>query len=34
VLEPENRGYESITLSAKHRWTILAKVLWWIAKAP
>jgi SOS-response transcriptional repressor LexA len=34
VLEPENHGYESITISAKHRWTILAKVLWWIAKAP
>ena len=34
VLEPENRGYESITLSAQHRWTILGKVLWWIAMAP
>lgn len=34
VLEPENHGYESITLGAKHRWTILAKVIWWIAKAP
>jgi len=34
VLEPENHGYESITISAKHRWTILAKVLWLIAKAP
>jgi SOS-response transcriptional repressor LexA len=34
VLEPENHGYESITLGAKQRWTILAKVLWWIAKAP
>jgi SOS-response transcriptional repressor LexA len=34
VLEPENHGYEPITLDAKHRWTILAKVLWWIAKAP
>jgi len=33
VLEPENHGYESITISAKHRWTIIAKVLWWIAKA-
>jgi hypothetical protein len=34
VLEPENHGYEAITLGAKQRWTILAKVLWWIAKAP
>ncbi len=34
ILEPENHSYESITLSAKHRWKILAKVLWWIGKAP
>jgi len=34
ILEPENRGYDSITLSAKQRWTIVAKVLWWIGKAP
>jgi SOS-response transcriptional repressor LexA len=34
VLEPENPGYEAITLGAKQRRTILAKVLWWIAKAP
>ena len=34
VLEPENRGLQSITLGAKHRWTILGKVLWWIARAP
>jgi SOS-response transcriptional repressor LexA len=34
VLESENHGYESIALSSKHRWTILAKVLWWIAKFP
>ena len=33
VLEPENHGYEAITLGAKQRWTILAKVLWWIAMA-
>ena len=33
VLEPENRGYESITVGAKHRWKIIAKVLWWIGKA-
>ena len=34
VLEPENHAYEAITLGAKQRWTILAKVLWWIGKAP
>ncbi|HEY1472071.1 MAG TPA: XRE family transcriptional regulator [Candidatus Acidoferrum sp.] len=34
ILEPENHGYESITLSAKQRWKILARVLWWIGKAP
>jgi SOS-response transcriptional repressor LexA len=34
ILEPENHGYESITLGAKNRWKILAKVLWWIGKAP
>jgi SOS-response transcriptional repressor LexA len=34
ILEPENHEYESIALSAKHRWKILAKVLWWIARAP
>jgi SOS-response transcriptional repressor LexA len=33
VLEPENRGYESITLSTKNRWKIIGKVLWWIGKA-
>ncbi len=34
ILEPENHEYESITLSAMHRWKILAKVLWWVARAP
>jgi SOS-response transcriptional repressor LexA len=34
VLHPENRGYESITLDNKHKWKILARVLWWIGKAP
>ena len=33
VLEPENRGYESITLSTKNNWKVIAKVLWWIGKA-
>ena len=30
----ENHAYESITLSAKQRRKILAKVLWWVGKAP
>ena len=34
VLQPENREYDSIVLNAKHKWKILAKVLWWIGKAP
>jgi SOS-response transcriptional repressor LexA len=34
VLLPENREYESITLDRKNSWKIIAKVLWWIAKAP
>lgn len=34
ILEPENRDYESIALDGKHKWRILAKVLWWIGKAP
>ena len=34
VLQPENREYEPIVLDNKHNWRILAKVLWWIGKAP
>ena len=34
VLQPENREYESIVLDRKHKWKVLAKVLWWIGKAP
>jgi SOS-response transcriptional repressor LexA len=34
VLHPENRKYESITLNGKNRWKIVAKVLWWIGRAP
>jgi len=34
VLQPENQEYESISLSGKHQWKIVAKVLWWIGKAP
>jgi SOS-response transcriptional repressor LexA len=34
VLQPENKEYESIVLNSKHDWKILAKVLWWIGKAP
>jgi SOS-response transcriptional repressor LexA len=32
VLHPENSKYESVTLDAKNKWKILAKVLWWIGK--
>jgi hypothetical protein len=34
ALQPENRKYESIVLNRKQKWKILAKVLWWIGKAP
>jgi SOS-response transcriptional repressor LexA len=34
VLQPENTEYEAITLSPKKTWKIVAKVLWWIGKAP
>jgi SOS-response transcriptional repressor LexA len=34
ILQPENQEYESIPLSGKQQWKIVAKVLWWIGKAP
>jgi len=34
VLQPENKEYESIVLNNKHKWRILARVLWWIGNAP
>jgi SOS-response transcriptional repressor LexA len=34
VLQPENGEYESIVLNGRQKWKILAKVLWWIGKAP
>ncbi|HXN64282.1 MAG TPA: S24 family peptidase [Candidatus Acidoferrales bacterium] len=34
VLQPENRDYETVLLDGKQQWKILAKVLWWIGKAP
>src|SRR5229473_2868740 len=34
VLQSENASYESITLSGKQKWKIVARVLWWIGKAP
>jgi phage repressor protein C with HTH and peptisase S24 domain len=34
VLQSENKESESIVLNNKHKWKILAKVLWWIGKAP
>jgi SOS-response transcriptional repressor LexA len=34
VLQPENAEYEAVTLSARNHWKIVARVLWWIGKAP
>jgi SOS-response transcriptional repressor LexA len=34
VLQSENANYESITLSGKQKWKVVARVLWWIGKAP
>lgn len=35
TLQPENPHYESITLGHKNdKWKVVAKVLWWIGKAP
>jgi SOS-response transcriptional repressor LexA len=35
TLQPENPRYESITLGHKNdKWKIVAKVLWWIGRAP
>ena len=35
VLEPENREFKSVVIGpSKHGWRIVAKVLWWIGKAP
>ena len=34
VLQPENGAHESIVLNGKEKWKILAKVLWWIGRAP
>ena len=34
VLHPENPKYQSITMDRKNKWKVLARVLWWIGKAP
>jgi SOS-response transcriptional repressor LexA len=34
VLQPENSEYQAVTLSVKNSWKIVARVLWWIGKAP
>ena len=34
VLRAENAEYNSVVLDKKHPWRIIAKVLWWIGKAP
>ena len=34
VLQPENIEYEAVTLGPKQTWKVVAKVLWWVGKAP
>lgn len=35
TLQPENPRYESVTLGNKNsKWKVVARVLWWIGKAP
>jgi SOS-response transcriptional repressor LexA len=34
VLQSENTAYEAVTLNARSSWKIVARVLWWIGKAP
>jgi SOS-response transcriptional repressor LexA len=34
VLQPENTEYEAITLNSRQNWKVVAKVLWWVGKAP
>ncbi len=34
VMQPENGEYGSVVLNGKQKWKVLAKVLWWIEKAP
>lgn len=34
VLQPENSDHEPVVLNGKQKWKILARVLWWIGKAP
>jgi SOS-response transcriptional repressor LexA len=34
VLQPENIEYEAVTLGPKQSWKVVAKVLWWVGKAP
>ncbi|HEX4076107.1 MAG TPA: S24 family peptidase [Candidatus Acidoferrales bacterium] len=34
VLQSDNPKYKSVSLQAKNGWKILAKVLWWIGRAP
>jgi SOS-response transcriptional repressor LexA len=34
LLQPDNPMYETITLNKQNSWKVVAKVLWWIGKAP
>jgi len=34
VLMPENRNYDAVSLQGNNEWRVMAKVLWWVGKAP
>jgi len=34
VLHPDNRDFQSITIDRANPWKVIARVLWWIGKAP
>ena len=34
LLQPDNQQYETITFNKQNNWKVVAKVLWWIGKAP
>ena len=34
ILQPENGDYDPVSLSTENGWKVIAKVLWWIGKAP
>jgi SOS-response transcriptional repressor LexA len=34
LLQPDNPQYETVTLNKQNSWKVVAKVLWWIGRAP